>query len=312
MKILVTGSTGCLGMSLQNVIANSYDVNKNEWVYSNSSICNLENLNDTINYFKTVSPDFIIHLAGYIPSFYDNINYPTLGFTKNIRINENVLEASYKANIKNGIFCSSVSIFPDVPADTTITEELSQLGNPNKNVLGYGYAKRMLEIQCINYNKQYGAKYICIIPGNIYGKYDKSNSGKLISNIIYGIKKSIDNNEIYTINGTGLPLRQFIYADDLSKIIISIINAFDLVENNKSIICINNEEISIFDIVKKIAHIMNHIDNFKFDLTKPDGCIKRTMSNNYLKNILGKINNSFEFTSLDEGLVEIINALFTN
>lgn len=295
MKILVTGSDGCVGKSLKDICDKSEE---HSWIFINRDCCDLLNRENTINLFKYIKADSIIHLASYVPGFY-NIDKVS-SFNINMRINENVLEASNISGIQNGAFCLSVNMFGDNPSKFPMDESMTQEGSVSGPFQGYALSKRILEIQCKNYNEQYNRNYYGVIPCNIYGIHDNFKSGRLIPNLILNFKKSMDANSNVNINGTGKPMRQFIYSYDLSKILkYLIINYFD----KKSIICSSDEEISINDLAIKIGNIMNFKKNIIFDTSKPDGNLKKTVSNEYLKSIIKNIS----FTSLDEGLKFTIN-----
>ena len=109
MKILVTGSNGCVGSSLKSLCSE-----EDNWVFIERKDCDLTNRERTIDLVRTIGPDYIIHLASYVPGFY-NIDKVS-SFSNNVRINENVLEASNLAGIQNGMFCLSVNMFPEMPA----------------------------------------------------------------------------------------------------------------------------------------------------------------------------------------------------
>lgn len=295
MKILVTGSNGCVGTALKTLCKN-----ENDWVFIGKKDCDLINREQTINLFKNINADYIVHLASYVPGFY-NID-KVASFSNNVRINENVLEASNLSGIKNGIFCLSVNMFPETPSKFPMDESAIFEGSLSGVFSGYAYSKRMLELQCQNYNTQYNRKYFGIIPCNIYGPNDNLYSGRLITNLILKFKEAIKNNTNVIINGTGKPLRQFIYSFDLAKIIkYLILNYFDI----KPIICCADNEISISDLVNQIGEIMNFKNKIQFDINQQDGNLKKTVNNSYLKTIIPFI----AFTSLKDGLEKTIKSM---
>lgn len=298
MKILITGSNGCVGNALKTVCKN----NENEWIFLNRKDCDLINREHTIDYFKQISPGYVIHLASYVPGFY-NIDKVS-SFSNNVRINENVLEASHLAGAQKGMFCLSVNMLSESISQFPIDESMILEGAINGMFAGYAYAKRMLALQCANYNSQYGRKYFGIIPCNIYGPNDNWSSGRLIPNIILKFKEAIKNNSNVVINGTGNPLRQFIYSIDLANIIKHLaINYNDV----KPIICVSDLELSIKQLATNIGHLMNFKNNIEFDISKPDGVFRKTVSNAYLKTIMPNVS----FTSLSDGLAATIKSMET-
>lgn len=293
MKILVTGSNGCVGSALKSLCTND-----NNWIFIERKDCDLTNRDQTINLFKTIGPDYIVHLASYVPGFY-NID-KVASFSNNVRINENVLEASNLAGIERGMFCLSVNMFPETPSKFPMDESMIFEDNLTGVFAGYSYSKRMLALQCQNYNLQFNRKYFGIIPCNIYGPNDNINSGRLIPNLICKFNEAKNNNTDVVINGTGKPLRQFIYSVDLALIIKHLVcNYFD----NKPIICCSDTEISIADLSNQISEVIQFKNKITFDISKQDGSLKKTVSNEYLKSIMPNIS----FTSLRSGLKDIIN-----
>jgi GDP-L-fucose synthase len=187
-------------------------------------------------------------------------------------------------------------MFPDHPSYYPMDEKLIMEGSVSGPFAGYAYSKRMLALQCQNYNSQYGRQYFGIIPCNIYGKNDNPESGRLIPNLIKQFKTAIQNNTEVVINGSGQPLRQFIFADDLAKIIVELSTNY---QKTEPLICCGNEEINIYTLVHLIGKILGFQNKIIFDTEKPDGVFKKTVIGSY-------INNMFKFTSLEEGLKQVL------
>lgn len=293
MKILVTGSNGCVGSALK-----SQCIDEDNWIFIERKDCDLTDRKQTIEIFKTIKPSYVVHLASYVPGFY-NID-KVASFSSNVRINENVLEATHLAGVEKGMFCLSVNMFPEVPSKFPMDESMIFDGSLAGAFAGYAYSKRMLALQCQNYNDQYNRKYFGIIPCNIYGPNDNLNSGRLIPNLICKFKEAIENNTDVVINGTGRPLRQFIYSIDLARIIKHLVfNYFDI----KPIICCSDSEVSITELVNQISEIIDFKYQIIFDINKPDGNLRKTVNNNYLKQLMPNV----FFTPLMSGLKNTIN-----
>lgn len=293
MKILVTGSNGCVGSALK-----SQAIDENEWIFIDRKDCDLLNREQTIEIIRLIKPDYIIHLASYVPGFY-NIDR-VASFSNNVRINENVLEGAHVAGIERGMFCLSVNMFPEVPSKFPMDESMIFDGPLTGAFSGYAYSKRMLALQCQNYNDQYKRKYFGIIPCNIYGPNDNLTSGRLIPNLICKFKEAIKNDSNVIINGTGKPLRQFIYSIDLAKIIKYLaLNYYD----TNPIICCSDTEDSISELANEISEVIKFKHEITFDTGKQDGNLRKTVSNCYLKNIMPNVS----FTSLKSGLTDTIN-----
>lgn len=295
MRILVTGSAGCVGSALKSICTDETD-----WIFIERSDCDLTDEEQTIEFFKNSDAEYVVHLASYVPGFYniDKVN----SFSTNIKINENVLWASHLSCIEKGMFCLSVNMFPEIPSKFPMDESMIFEGSLSGAFAGYAYSKRMLALQCQNYNEQWKRKYFGLIPCNIYGPNDNLSSGRLIPNLILKFKDAIKNNTDVVINGAGKPLRQFIYSLDLARIIKHLALSYS---DTKPVICCADTEVSIYDLVYQIGEITDFKNKIIFDTSKPDGNMRKTVSNSYLKDLMPDVS----FTPLKTGLKETIRMM---
>lgn len=305
MKVVVTGGSGMVGKNIEDLILEDSKYFPHTFVFLNRSKKNKFSLDLTdrkkvLNFFKKNKFDYIIHLAANVGGLFKNINNNSNIFKDNIRIQENILEACNENNIQRGIFCLSSCIFPFDPETYPMAENSVLDSEPHYSNRGYGFAKRMLYIQCQNYNKDFSREYICVSPANIYGKYDNFNlkTSHFIPGILHRFKLEKNNSQI-TAYGTGSPLRQLIYASDVAKIICILLFNKKLTKNIDIINICNDEEYSIKEYVLKVCELLNISKNkIYWDKSKSDGCLKKTVSNNLLKKILP----DFKFTNLEDGL----------
>jgi GDP-L-fucose synthase len=297
--ILVTGGNGLVGSAIKNVVS---DIGTNDaYIFTTSHECDLRDRNATLALFEKYKPTHIIHLAAIVRGFYKSSRQNVEMFRDNIRINENVLEAANANDVQKGIFCVSACVYPAEPTTYPMTEDMIYESTPHQSNIGYCYAKRMLCMQCDTYNKELGRQYICVIPANIYGKHDNFNieNCHVVPSIIHRMYNNIndDNDLDFTMFGTGIAMRQFLYADDVANIFIMILNTYE----NTNPINIANTEVSIMDITNIIKEVMGHQGNIVCDNTKSDGCLQRTISNDYFNSLF-----DYKFKSLNDGLKETI------
>lgn len=278
MRVLVTGGTGLVGKNLQEICPN--------FVYLSSKDCNLLNYHETIALFKKIRPTHVIHLAAKVGGLYMNLEHNFEMLYDNLLINMNIMKACKKYEVKNFIGCLSTCIFPD-NVKYPITEKQLHNGEPHKSNEGYAYGKRMLDVFCRQMNKLNGYTYRCIIPTNIYGKYDNYHlkNSHVIPGLIHKCYLAKKNGTPFKVMGTGKALRQFIYAGDLAIIIRYLVYFYNGSEIN--IICSvgEDQEVSIKSIVEKIAEIMKY-DNIEYDTSYGDGQYKKTVSNEKIKSIM--------------------------
>ena len=303
MIILVTGGSGMIGKNLQNITNHE----KYTWIYLSSKDGDLRNIINVESIFKKYKPNYVIHLAANVGGLYKNMREKTAMFRDNVRMNENILEICNKYNIQKAIFCLSSCMYPINPSKFPMNEDMIHESYPHKTNEGYAYAKRMLEMQCRNYNTEFGRQYICLIPVNLYGFYDNFHleDSHVVPGLIHKIYLSKQHRSKFIIYGTGKPLRQFLYAEDFAKIIIKVM--FDYNYTKPIIIC-NACEVSITELANIICNKFDYSNDIEYDVSKSDGCIKKTMSNQYFLQLFP----NFKFTELECGISKTINWFVKN
>ncbi len=298
IKVIVTGGDGMMGQTIKKITNDSIY----HYKFINRKILDLTHRNRVLNYFKYYASqgyNHIIHLAANVGGLYKNMESNIDMFSDNIRINENILEACYKYNIKRGIFVLSSCIFPCSPSKFPMDETMIHESPPHYSNEGYSYAKRMLELQCRQYNKL-GCQFICLTPVNLYGPYDNFNlkNSHMIPGLMHRFYLTKQTSGKYVAYGTGNPLRQFLYSEDFAEIILQILHKSSVTDGN--IICCNDKEYSIKEIVNILASVMSiKTSDIVWDTKKSDGCMKKTVSNSKLKSII-----DCRFTDLNEGLMK--------
>jgi GDP-L-fucose synthase len=303
--ILVTGGNGLVGKGLQQIV-NQYSDYK--FIFSNSKICNLKDFDKTLEYFKLIKPNYVIHLAANVGGLFKNMNQKVQMFEDNILINQNVLKASYEVNVKKLIACLSTCIFPD-KTTYPIDENMLHNGPPHESNDAYAYSKRMLEVLCKAYQSQYNKDFICVIPTNIYGKYDNFHleDSHVIPGLIHKCYLAKKENKKFIVSGSGKPLRQFIHSVDLAKLIMIILLKYK--EKDSIILSVSEkDEVSISDISKIIAKKFNYLEHLEFDISKSDGQYKKTANNSKLMNFI----NNFEFINIEKGINNTIDWFLEN
>ena len=254
MKLLITGGSGTVGKHLQEILPDA--------VYADSTY----DLRDWLvaeDLFKTYKPTHVVHLAAKVGGIKDNINKPAEYFNDNILINTHIMNMCKMYNVKRFIGILSTCIYPDTVKSYPMTENDLFLGPPTPTNFSYGYAKRCLAVQIDAYNKQYGTKYNYLIPCNLYSEHDNFNNESKMHFMTALLKKIKSSKETLNLLGTGKPLRQFMYAGDLAKIIKGVIE-------NKITDSFNvapSENLSIDEMANISLNILNK--NLKIKYSKP-------------------------------------------
>lgn len=304
MRVLITGGTGLVGKAIQTHLKDKTD----NFKFLSSKCCDLTDLEKTRELFESFRPEFVIHLAAFVGGLYRNLNQKVDMFEKNILINFNVLKCCHEYDIKKCISCLSTCIFPD-KTEYPINENMLHDGSPHDSNYPYAYAKRMLEIHSRVYYEQYNRKFVCVIPTNIYGPHDNFSleNGHVIPALIHRCYLAKKYNQPFVVKGSGNPLRQFIYSEDLAQLLLWTLYNYEDVE---PIILSGSEdnEVSIGHVANCIAKSFHYENKLTFDESFPDGQFKKTADNSKLIKLHGK----FDFTKIETGILKCTNWFINN
>jgi len=293
-NVLILGANGLVGSSFNYGIK----LGKNE-----IDLLDYKKTLDVINYYK---PDAVINCAGQVGGVKANMDYKFDFFKNNMLINMNVIEACMKAEVPNLISFLSTCIFPDELAQTKVlTENDLHYGEPHNSNYPYAYAKRMTQVLS-QIARERGFNYQNLIPCNLYGFNDNYNLEKshLIPALIRKFyQASKDKNYQIEIWGDGTPIREFIFASDIPKIVeIILLNNFKFDE----MIISPNTNHSINQIAIMLNnYFFNKQKDFIYDKNKPNGQVKKQTDSTKFKIFCEKFD--FKLTSLEDGLKETIN-----
>ena len=296
MKILVTGGSGMVGRSLQKILPKAD--------YYSSTDLNLLNGKSVELHMKQKNYDVVIHLAAKVGGIIDNINKPADYFEENLIMNTNILKWSKNTGVKRFIGILSTCIYPDTVGEYPMKENILHNGPPTPTNFSYGYAKRCLAVQIDSYNKQYGTKYQYLTPCNLYGENDKfgENSHFIAALVKKIVKMEKEGKRTLNLFGTGKPLRQFMYSDDLAWVIKECLDKNIYESFNVA----NEENLSIYEMAE-IALSSCGLKNVEitFDSTKPDGQYRKDVSIDKLKGLLP----DFKTLPLSEGIKKVYDKI---
>ena len=265
-NILVTGGTGMIGKALQGVLGK-------EAVYLSSIDCDLTDYNQTLETFRKYNPNYVIHLAAKVGGIVANMNHLGDFFRENVLINTNVLEASRLCGVNKVVSMLSTCIYPD-QCKYPLSETDIHNGPPHYSNYAYAHAKRMLDIQSKAYREQYGCNYVTVVPNNLFGKHDNFDleNSHVLPALIRKFYEATENNKDVVLWGSGTPLREFTYSDDLAKLLVFLLENYNEPE---PINVGNTKEISIKDIANMISDIIGFKGKVKWDTTRPDGQLRK-------------------------------------
>ena len=297
-RILVTGGSGMVGKHLKELIPNATFVSSKDYNLCNSFAVQ--------SMYSDIEPDCVVHLAAKVGGIQDNIANPLAFLEDNLVMNTSVVKAANDKGVKRFIGMLSTCIYPDALPKMyyPLTEDHLHLGPPTPTNFGYGYSKRMLGVHLDTIRNSTGKDYFSIIPSNLYSEYDHfddDTKAHFVTALLKKIKNST--NGIVPLFGTGTPLRQFIHAEDLAKIIAKCALSEEDTKINFNVCC--DDSPSIKEIAEAGLKASGRDLELQFDSSKPDGQFRKDCDNSVMR----KLFPDFRFLSLEEGLERVYNKL---
>lgn len=282
-KVIVTGANGLLGSAICAELEKNSNV---EVVGLTRSVCDLRKADQVDALFKTVRPDLIFHCAAKVGGIGANKSYPVEFLTDNILIQNNIFHSAHNVGVKRLIFFASNAVYPE-NINHPIKEDDLLTGTPEETVRPYAIAKLAGIELCHSFNKQYGTRFLSLIPINLYGPNDNfhpENSHVLPALIRKFHEAKVKMRDEVDVWGSGKQRREFMCSIDLAKIACEIMN-FD--ESKFATLCntypplINvgtGVDINIKELAQKIASHIGYQGKIVFDTTKPEGISKKCTS----------------------------------
>jgi GDP-L-fucose synthase len=302
MKILVAGGTGLVGSAIVRELKR---VNKDVVGISSKDV-DLFDRDKTFAYIKKINPTVIIDAAAKVGGIGGNNSFPVEFLTQNLQIQSNLMDAAHAAKTEKFVFLGSSCIYPrDCPQpikeDYLLTGELEQTNS------AYAIAK-IAGIELIkSYRKEYGYKWISVMPTNLYGpndNFDLETSHVLPALIRKFIEAKQNNKSEVTVWGSGTPMREFLHTDDLAKAILLCMEKYD---DAQQINVGSGVEISILDLAHKIAEKVGFEGSIVMDSSKPDGTPRKVLEITKVSNLGWK-----PTISLDQGIASTVEWYLKN
>jgi GDP-L-fucose synthase len=299
MTTIVTGGSGMLGKHLQEISPN--------YIYLSSKDCDLTDKDQVLRLFDTFRPQRVVHLAAKVGGILQNMSHPADFFDQNVTMNSNVLIAARKFEVPNFLSVLSTCMYPDVVSRYPMTEEDIHKGPPASANLSYAYTKRCMAVQMDAYNKQLGLNYNYLIPCNLFGEHDNFSDSNKSHFVTALIKKIIDSEmagkKEITLFGTGMSMRQFMYAGDLAMVIKKVIED-DIKESFN--VAPPGQNYSINQMALMSLEALGKTDwRITYDNDKPDGQFRKDVSSDKMMKAMG----NFNFTEFSEGVIKVYNKI---
>lgn len=233
------------------------------------------------DYFFKHQPDYVFCFAGPHGGIGANIRYPADFAHQNLTLQCNLLHSAYQAGVKRLLFLSGSCVYPrDCPQP--MREEYFQSGPMEPTSVAYSMARCAGIELCLAYNRQYRTCFIPAIFSNYYGiQDDYSDNGHALAGMMQKIHAAKQNNQPELVLwGTGAPLRQFLYIDDLADGAVCIMSRL---REPQLINIAGGEEKSIAEAAHELCDVVGYRGGIIFDASRPDGAMRKSMDNSKLR-----------------------------
>jgi GDP-L-fucose synthase len=272
-KIYIAGHRGMVGSAIYRKLqAEGYT----NFILRRSEEVDLRNQQQVADFFAQTQPDYVFLAAAKVGGIVANNTYRADFLYENLQIQNNVIHNSYLNGVKKLMFLGSSCIYPKM-APQPLKEDYLLTGTLEPTNEPYAIAKIAGIKMCDAYRAQYGCNFISVMPTNMYGyndNYHPQNSHVLPAMIRRFHEAKEQGLPTVTIWGTGTPLREFLFADDLAEACYYLMQNYD----EPGLVNIGSgTEISIKDLALLIKKVIGYEGNIDFDTSKPDGTPRKLM-----------------------------------
>lgn len=292
-KIYVAGHRGMVGSAILRALQRHGFQNL---IFATSNELDLRDSQSVKAFFENEKPEYVFDAAAKVGGIYANNTYPAEFLYDNLMMQNNIIHSAYLNKVKKLMFLGSSCIYPKL-AEQPLKESSLLSGYLEPTNEAYAVAKIAGIKMCEYYRKQYGCNFISAMPTNMYGygdNYHPQNSHVLPALLRRFHEAKESGATSVTIWGSGKPVREFMFADDLAEACVF------LMENYSEAEFINvgtGEEVSILELAMLIGETVGFKGEITFDSSKPDGTPRKLMDSSKLHNLGFK-----HKTSLKEGL----------
>jgi len=280
-KIYIAGHRGMVGSAMHRKLIKEGFTNL---VLRSSSDLDLRNQAAVAHFFETEKPDYVFLAAAKVGGIHANNTYRAQFLYENLMIQNNVIHQSYLRGVKKLLFFGSSCIYPKF-APQPLKEESLLTGLLEETNEPYAIAKISGIKMCEAYRDQYNCNYVSVMPTNLYGyadNYHPEHSHVLPALIRKFHEAKISGAKQVEIWGSGMPLREFLFVDDLAEA------AFLVMQNYQEKQFLNigtGEDLTIKDLAKTIQKIIDFKGDLIFNTEKPDGTPRKLMDVSKIKSL---------------------------
>lgn len=289
-KIYVAGHRGMVGSAIVRALKNQGYTNI---ITRTSKELDLRRQIDVEEFFVKEKPDYVFLAAAKVGGILANNEAPADFMYDNMILEMNVIHEAYKNKVKKLMFLGSSCIYPrmapqPMKEDCLLTSELEKTNE------AYALAKISGLKYCEYLNRQYGTDFISVMPTNLYGPNDNYHPehSHVLPALIRRFHEAKENNlSEVVIWGTGTPLREFLYVDDLADACVYLMNTYS---GNETVNLGTGKELSIKELAELVKKVVGFKGNITFDTTKPDGTPRKLLDVSKLEKLGWKYKTELE------------------
>lgn len=307
-KIYVAGHRGMVGSSIVRCLKADRHPNDSLITRTHAEL-DLTDQAAVRAFFESEKPDQVYLAAAKVGGIHANNVYPAEFIYNNLMMQANVIDAAFRNGVKKLLFLGSSCIYPKLATqpmreDTLLTGTLEPTNEP------YAIAKIAGIKLCESYNRQYGAShgvdYRSVMPTNLYGpgdNYHPENSHVIPALIRRFHEAKINAAPSVAIWGTGTPMREFLYVDDMAAASVHVMNLPKATYEQHTLPMLSHInvgygfDVTIAEVAHTIAQVVGYQGQIEFDTSKPDGTPRKLMDSSRLRNLGWQAN-----VGLKEGL----------
>jgi GDP-L-fucose synthase len=279
-KIYIAGHKGMVGSAIWRAMeAKGYK----RLIGKTSQELDLKNQQDVNDFFQSEKPEVVIDAAARVGGILANKEYPYQFIMENMQIQNNLIDASLKADVNKFIFLGSSCIYPKL-APQPLKEEYLLTSSLEPSNEWYAIAKITGVKSCEAIKKQFGKEYISLMPTNLYGSndnFDLKTSHVLPAMIRKFHEAKLNGNQTVELWGSGNPMREFLHVDDMADAVVFALEnqLIDTLYNVGTGI-----DLTIKELAELIQKVVGHSGKIIWDLTKPDGTPRKLMDTTKFNN----------------------------
>ena len=292
-KIFVAGHNGMVGSA---IVRRLKELGYTNIITKGKKELDLSNQFQVSQFFHFERPEYVFLSAAKVGGIKANKDFKADFIYQNIMIQSNIINSSHQSGVKKLLFLGSSCIYPKM-SNQPIKEEYLLSGYLEPTNDAYAVAKISGIKMCQSYNEQYGDNFISVMPTNLYGpndNYDLNNSHVLPAMIRKFHESKLEDKDKVEIWGTGTPMREFLYVDDLADACIYLMLNY----NNSEIVNIGTgKDITIKELAYLVKEVVDYQGDIYFNTDMPDGTPRKLLDVSRLKDL----GWSYK-TSLKEGI----------